>query len=493
MGRWRLYVSLLILGFVLGPLARSEHPLREWTSSDGRSISAQLIHADAETVILRLRNGREASVEIEQLSEEDRAYVQDLRSQGLALQFGEIPEETQIDQNVDVKEAEDGFRTPNFRFQSESDVTPAFISEASRVFEGTLHAIDQLPLGLAPQPPEGLEFFQSLFMTRGTFDEELRDIEMHTVPGQTVAGVYISKRKEILVPYTSMGTTTSGSKISLRRTSDTSTLIHEITHQVMHDWLPIAPLWLSEGFAEYVAMIPYQNGRFEFRNAERGLKEVMEERYRGQSLRIIHPGTLIDARQDDWEGLIAEYFASMLLTYYFIHFDRGGQGEALAAYLHLIQQGRQDAESFVTEYNKEVDAFEKRRLAFNETVKAYNEAVTAYRAEIDAYNKRVDEFNEQLRGGVPEEERVKLGEIPQPPTPPSELEVPEMLKNNPQTGPIDLFAVSNVKGRPALYRGRDAEALAADMKAAFATIGIELSFQPYQSPKAPAPTVSQTQ
>ncbi len=55
------------------------------------------------------------------------------------------------------------------------------------------------------------------------------------------------------------------------------------------------------------------------------------------------------------------------------------------------------------------------------------------------------------------------------------------------------FAVSNEKGRPALYRGRDAEALAADMKAAFATIGIQLSFQPYQTPKAPTPAVTLNQ
>ena len=39
------------------------------------------------------------------------------------------------------------------------------------------------------------------------------------------------------------------------------TLVHELTHQMMHFWLPYLPNWVVEGTAEYTENLPLNAGR----------------------------------------------------------------------------------------------------------------------------------------------------------------------------------------------------------------------------------------
>ena len=107
--------------------------------------------------------------------------------------------------------------------------------------------MQSLPFGIQPQAPKGMEHFKARFMGRAAFEEEISAV----MPADSVAGVYLPLKKEILVPFTSIGARERGSQMTLRRRSDTSTLVHEITHQVMHDWLPLLPVWLVEGLADW--------------------------------------------------------------------------------------------------------------------------------------------------------------------------------------------------------------------------------------------------
>jgi hypothetical protein len=77
---------------------------------------------------------------------------------------------------------------------------------------------------------------------------------------------------------------------------------------------------------------------------------------------------------------------------------------------------------------------------------------------------------------VPEGERVKVGEEPVPPTPPTELVVPEILKAN-DGQPVDFLAKMKEAARPALFRGRGNEQLDQEVMAAFAGIGIQVAFR----------------
>jgi hypothetical protein len=102
-------------------------------------------------------------------------------------------------------------------------------------------------------------------------------------------------------------------------------LIHEVTHQVMHEWLPVMPLWLGEGLAEYLSAVPYQNGRFEFKNSVAGLKESLLEDYRiseGREVTIYRPHELVDLSNAGWSGVSMDYLSAMMLTYYFVHLDQ---------------------------------------------------------------------------------------------------------------------------------------------------------------------------
>ena len=85
-------------------------------------------------------------------------------------------------------------------------------------------------------------------------------------------------------------------------------------------------------------------------------------------------------------------------------------------------------------------------------------------------------YNTQLRNGVPEGGRVKVGEEPVPPTPPTELVVPEILKAD-DGQPIDFLAQMKKAARPALFRGRGNEQLDKEVIAAFAGIGIQVAFR----------------
>lgn len=429
---------------------------------------------------------------IERLGEADQRYLEEMSATGRTIAIGRMPEETKVDQSIEVEGGPRVFNTPNFQFDCDQGVTRGFISEAARVFEGTLHAIDSLPLGIKPKPAEGASRFKTLFLSREAFDRELAQGAAPAggsgpgipggglaMPQTTVAGVYLPARREVLVPFSSLGVEKNGSQITLRRSSDTSTLIHEITHQVMHDWLALTPLWFSEGLAEYISAVPYQNGRFEFRNAEKGLKQTLEEAYRlerGAPVPMIHAADLLQMKGDAWRGSLEEYRSSLLMVYYFMHLDQPEKpGAAMAAYLHLLERGKDDTVNFVAEYNRAVAEFEEKRLAYNQKVDAFNAALLRYREDVVAFNDRVKIYNQQAGEGRPEDQRIRVGDEPRAPTPPEPLEVPDILKENQGGGgPIDLGARVAEVARPALLRDREPAEVAEQLVKAYAAIGITI-------------------
>ncbi len=497
----------LLLLLLLTALARSvsaDHPVRTWTSTDGRTIEASLVQADRTVAILKLKNGHEATVPLERLSESDRRHLEDLRKTGGNLRIGTMPAESKIDATVAIEGGPKTYTTPNFTFECETEVTKAFIGEAARVFEGTLEAVRSLPLGLDPKPAAGETRFSTRFLERNTFNSEYQRIRKEDsppstptsspIPGGTgtftpvpftgtayvgnVAGVYLPRRKEVLVPYSSLGVNMSGSKVSLRKSSDTSTLIHEVTHQVMHDWLLVTPLWVGEGLAEYLSAVPYQNGRFEFKNAATGLKETLLQDFgikEGEAVRIFRPHLLLTSTYASWTGVPGDYLSAMMVIYYFIHLDQPEKPCAsLAAYLGLLKDSQSEAEKFISEYNRVLKDFEETRLAYNREVDAFNAALAAFKAEVDAYNERVRTYNTQVGKGVPVDQRIEVGKAPDQPMPPKELVVPELLKKNAGARPTDFLAKIKESALPALLRGRDGEALDEALVAAYGAMGIKV-------------------
>lgn len=488
----RLGLAAVFFG-VFG-VASAAHPVRTWTSNDGKKIEAAMLEADRESVTLKLKTGQEVRVPLDRLSAEDRSHVEALNSTGESLRIGPMPLETKVETSIPVEGGPTAYTTRNFSFECETPVTKAFISEAARVFEGTLEAVRLVPLGIDPKPAKGETLFRTRFLERSTFEQEFERVRASGNPGgattaapaqgtsnvANVAGVYFPMRKEVLVPYSSLGVTMSGSKVSLRKSSDTSTLIHEVTHQVMHDWLVVTPLWIGEGLAEYFSAIPYQNGRFEFKNAEAGLKETLLEDYRiqsGETVPVIRPSEFFTLSNADWVGTPDEYLSAMMVIYYLIHLDQPDKpGASLAAYLSLIRQSKENVDTLITNFNSTLKDFENKRLAYNKEVDAYNAALARFKSEVEEYNFRVSAYNEQVRAGIAEESRVKVGDEPVPPTPPADLEVPAILKENSSDDgrPIDFLAKVRDAAMPGLLRGRTPEQLDEALVAAYEAKGIRV-------------------
>ena len=162
------------------------------------------------------------------------------------------------------------------------------------------------------------------------------------------------------------------------------------------------------------------------------------------------------------------YSSALLMIYYFAHLDDKNAHSPLITYLRQTQQGRDQRETFVADYNEAVEAYKKRLSAYNQEADAYNAALLAYGKEVGAYKERVRAYNDQVAKGVKPDQRIdvgpKPGDLPSRPEPPA---LPRILADNPEIDDVDL-SEAEVEARAALLKGRTPEELWKAMEEAFA-------------------------
>ena len=113
------------------------------------------------------------------------------------------------------------------------------------------------------------------------------------------------------------------------------TKIHEVTHQVMHSWLPRLPVWIIEGAAEYLTAGRYAPGRLSLRAYGKNLEQNGAG---GREVRTTDLETLMAMDHPTWIGELAKggagrnYRSAMLLFYYFCHEDGDQTGQHMIAY-----------------------------------------------------------------------------------------------------------------------------------------------------------------
>lgn len=493
-----LRYSLLVFSFAAIFPVHAE-VAREWVSNDGKKLQATFLRSEEGKVVLRLENNREVSVPLNRLSDGDRQFIRDYDA-GLVARVGEIkplPDETRPPDDIEVTGGPETYYTPHFEFTSGREVSKAFIAEAAKIYEGTYEAVMAIPHGLPLSPPEGSAHFRGEFMDDSAFQAIVRSSNIATPNSSDpfsrtrVAGLYRSKEQSLLVPYISLGAKRNGSRMTLRKSSNTSTLVHEITHQVMHDWLPFVPTWFAEGMAEYISAVPSQTGRFEFKNAERGLRESLKGRYGLKSYDVYvsaRPSERLDLNSEteggrndtqnsgnSWSGSMAEYRDAMLLVYFLMHLDDpSSPGTRVGTYLQAVERGRASSGKI----QADIATFEESRKKYNEGVESFNTSLVAFKREVDAYNARVATHNKQLSDGVPEDERVEVGTIPEEPTPPGELVMPESVKgaSSGAGGAINLTELVWRQSVGAIVGERSGAELDVAMVEAFGEIGIKISY-----------------
>ncbi|MDP1587352.1 MAG: hypothetical protein Q8M07_06400, partial [Prosthecobacter sp.] len=340
----RLFIAFLLLA---ANLAAQDAALRPWKDTMGRIIQAVFVSATPENVTVRMEDGREHLIALARLCAEDQAFV---KSQAAVPQpattvlsapepaSGRTPVEKRVwPQNVivpsgsiEIQPVEESaparrfvYRSEAFEFTSQAKLAGSVMKEVARTFESTRKLVSDLPWGVVCRPPEGLERYQAaLYETRNDY----------TAAGgpPNSGGVYMTGDKIFKVPFPSIGLEMRGKTWFKNDSYDGGTLIHEITHQLMHDYLPFLPVWVIEGTAEYTEMLPYNAGTFRADSHKSGLRDHIQEMLkRGYTASIGNLEAHMTMNRGQWSGIAESsnramgelYFRSVLIVYFFCHLD----------------------------------------------------------------------------------------------------------------------------------------------------------------------------
>jgi hypothetical protein len=355
--KWNSRSPVVLLATLLsfhsyGQLPTVEPP-RTWKTAQGAAFQATLLSFDGKTAVLKMPNGQRAQAPLDRLSSDDAAYLADwTKKQPIAVILPDIVGvETSTLQVEVVKEDAAAavyiYRTPHFEFESAGKFAPSLLREVARNFEATYELVKALPWGITPHPIEGTHFKARLLADRAAY----------TAAGgpPNSGGVYMGGQDLFLVPFESIGIKPVGKSFAKDDDFDSSTLVHELTHQMMSHWIRALPQWVVEGTAEYTSNIPLKTGKFRVSSAKRGLKEYTEFLQRRVVGGVPTPYPLEDLLKissEQWGYQLATdptkahraYFTSYLLVYYFMHMDGKGDGQRFVKYFRevgaMLKSGR---------------------------------------------------------------------------------------------------------------------------------------------------------
>ncbi|MEM8955783.1 MAG: hypothetical protein AAGD22_16635, partial [Verrucomicrobiota bacterium] len=313
-----------------------------------------LVGFDGETVELKLADGRMSKFKISLLGEEDQRFLREWKESGGAIATGgepmsrEWPEVVEVDISLDdiviVEEDRDTeryvYRSPHFEFVANARLSKSVVREFSRVFEATYAVVKALPIHLDPQPPEDGYWDVKLYRTR---DQYLKD-----GGPQGSGGVYSPRTGTVKVPLSNLGVEYTGIRFIVDSDKTNRTLKHEIVHQVMHDLLPYMPVWMVEGFAEFVECMPYSKGKYRFNDIDDAVKERAAGDHREyemvdlQSLMLMSHGAWSAALTEG--GAHKNYNSACVLLYYFLRVDAAGDGAGMFSYLDEVRLAKRNRE-----------------------------------------------------------------------------------------------------------------------------------------------------
>ncbi len=215
------------------------------------------------------------------------------------------------------------YQTKNFQLLSDQSLAAGSSRELGRLLEATWELNCRLPMNWEPTVPDGQQRF--------TVRVFARSADYYTAAGpRGSGGVYLADKKEVLVPSRSLGGEKSTNELKIaRQTEEQGTLVHEVTHLMMHAWLPNLPLWFSEGAAEYVAAADYSSGDFRMRHHLKHVAEKLNRRLPAakKGLQAVGLGEFLSMTDKTWKTQIDGgksaplYGTALALTAYFYHGD----------------------------------------------------------------------------------------------------------------------------------------------------------------------------
>lgn len=359
-GRFVLAALLLLLPLPVRAQLPSVAPVREWTFPGGVATRAALQSFDGNTAVLRLPNGQRTSIPADSLGGADRAYLTEWQEQQPVV----IPDSVGVDgakvltEVVSEDEANGKYvyRTQHFEFASDGKLTQNLLRDVARNFEATYELLKALPWGIDPKPEEGDRFRALLVRSPQRYKEEGGP--------EHSGGVYFGSRKVFVVPFESLGIERLGKSYTKANDYRSDTLVHELTHQMMHAELDVLPPWVVEGTAEYTNILPLRLGVFRVSAARSGLKDYLAYlKARGGVPEPYPIEELFNASQKQWAETLRQnpkesnrmYFTSYLLVNFFMNLDGRGDGAGFVKYMRAIGRSLDEVEKF----HSAVEAFKK--------------------------------------------------------------------------------------------------------------------------------------
>ncbi len=323
--------------------------MRAWKDTQGRVIQAAYVSSTADSVTIRMADGKEHQLPLTRFSADDQAFVKgqmppagktEVKPATVAItpDPARLPIEKRIwpaqvevpARSVEITPTYENaperkfvYQSEAFEFTSQSKLAGSVMKEVARTFEATRNLVAALPWGIVCKPPEGFERYKAaLFETR-------QDYANAGGPANS-GGVYMGSTKVFMIPFPSLGLEMRGKTWFKDENYSADTLVHEITHQVMDDYLTFLPKWIIEGTAEYTESLPYKNGTFRVEAHKSGMREHIDEcGKRGMPAEIPSLEKHMTMNRGAWDaiadssnrGMGELYFRSYLIVYFFCHLD----------------------------------------------------------------------------------------------------------------------------------------------------------------------------
>jgi hypothetical protein len=239
------------------------------------------------------------------------------------------------------------YQTEKFEFSSQAKLAKSVMTEVAQTFEATRLLLNQLPWGLDCRPPDGLERYQAKLF-------ETRDDYISAGGPANSGGVYMGGLKVFMVPFPSIGLVKRGQTYFKNSNFRNDTLVHEITHQVMDEYLSFLPTWIIEGTAEYAEMLPDTANGFLPKQHGSGIRDYIksgERRLGAPEIPMLEAHMTMD--RDTWQRLTGTpdsmfslYYRSCILVYFFNHLDGDGKGTQFMKYMDAVYGEVQQTREF---------------------------------------------------------------------------------------------------------------------------------------------------
>jgi len=346
---------------------------RVWTDIQDRKIEAQLLKVTDDSVLLKLKDGREVSFPLAKLSKTDQDFAATQRAELASnmptpetaakpgktgsppnfdspwperITFTEDPEISIVEEDPEKKRFV--YESANYQYVCDVRLSKTVVKGFAVMFEATNLYCVKIPISLNGGSPAEGKHKILLF-------EKKEDYITAGGPPSS-AGVYIGRNRTVMVPLESLGVRPVGSGYMLDRDKDNKTLAHELVHQLTpNPYYQKGPLgWFTEGIAEYISITPYRAGSFNVRGNFKPIFDYVTaygedgRGGRGIGTKVSLP-SLRNFMLQDYETFLAEpqlnYGSAALITTYFFHLDGEGDAARIKSFLKALHEGKKGEEA----------------------------------------------------------------------------------------------------------------------------------------------------